>query len=75
VIDAANEVEVRCTRINEGTTVSIDGQVSQSLLPDDRIHIAREESSFLVVNNPTRTRWDTLATKLDWARGPRYART
>lgn len=74
VIDAGSEVEVCCTRINEGTTVSIDGQVSESLSVNDVVHIARERSSFLVVNNPMRTRWDTLATKLGWARSPRYAR-
>jgi hypothetical protein len=26
-----------------------------------------------VVNNPLRTPWDTLATKLGWARQPRYS--
>jgi len=72
VIDAASHVEITCTRINEGTTVSIDGQVSKSLSLHDVVHIARERAGFLVVNNPLRTRWDTLATKLGWARGPRY---
>jgi NAD+ kinase len=72
VIDAADVVEISCMRINEGTTVSIDGQVSSGLTLDDVVRVAREESSFLVVNNPVRTRWDTLATKLGWARSPRY---
>jgi NAD+ kinase len=72
VIDAGSVVEIRCTRINEGTTVSIDGQVSSGLTLDDVVHIAREQSCFKVVNNPLRTRWDTLATKLGWARNPRY---
>lgn len=73
VIDAADVVEISCMKINEGTTVSIDGQVSSGLKLDDVVRVAREESSFLVVNNPVRTRWDTLATKLGWARSPRYA--
>jgi len=73
VIDAGNVVEICCTRVNEGTTVSIDGQVSAPLFPDDNVKVAREKSSFLVVNNPLRTRWDTLATKLGWAEQPRYA--
>jgi len=73
VIDAGSVVEVRCTRINEGTTVSIDGQISTGLSLDDVVSVYREQGSFLVVNNPMRTRWDTLATKLGWAERPRYA--
>jgi NAD+ kinase len=72
VIDASSQVEVRCTRVNEGTTVSIDGQVSRQLSADDVVRVAREESSFLVVNNPLRTRWQTLASKLSWAERPKY---
>ena len=72
VIDAGSEVEIRCTRVNEGTTVCIDGQVSAGLSPDDRVRVVREKSSFLVVNNPLRTRWETLATKLGWAKPPTY---
>lgn len=72
-INAASVVEISCTRVNEGTTVSIDGQVSSGLTLDDVVRVAREQSCFLVVNNPMRTRWDTLATKLGWARSPRYS--
>ncbi len=70
VIDAGSTVEISCEKINEGTTVSIDGQISSGLSLGDVVAVAREKSSFLVVNNPMRTRWDTLATKLGWAAGP-----
>ena len=73
VIDAGSVVEICFSRINEGTTVSVDGQVSGALSIDDTVRVAREPSSFLVVNNPVRTRWDTLATKLGWARQARYS--
>jgi NAD+ kinase len=73
VIDAASVVEIRCTRLNEGTTVSVDGQVAATLTLDDVVTVARVRSSFLVVENPARTRWDTLVTKLGWAKKPRYA--
>lgn len=73
VIDAASIVEISGTRINEGTTVSVDGQVSSGLTLHDVVRIAREESCFLVVNNPVRTSWDTLGTKLGWARRPQYS--
>ena len=73
VIDARSRVEICCTRINEGTTVSIDGQVSRTLSVDDIVKVARESSNFLVVNNPLRTPWQTLASKLGWAERPKYA--
>ena len=73
VIDAGSVVEISCTRINEGTTVSIDGQVSSVLTLDDIVRVSREENCFMVVNNPMRTPWDTLATKLGWATSPRYS--
>jgi NAD+ kinase len=73
VIDAASIVEIRCTRINDGTTVAVDGQVSTGLARGELVTVARMRSSFLVVENPARTRWDTLVTKLGWARTPRYA--
>jgi NAD+ kinase len=74
VIDAGSVVDICCTRVNEGTTVSIDGQVSRGLSIDDVVRVAREQSSFLVVNNPLRTRWQTLASKLSWAERPKYER-
>lgn len=73
VIDAASVIEIRCTRINEGTTVSVDGQVATKLALGEVLNVARVRTSFLVVENPVRTRWDTLVTKLGWARKPRYA--
>ena len=72
VIDAASVVQISATRLNEGTSVSVDGQVSTGLSLRDVVTITREKCSFLIVDNPARTRWDTLATKLGWAKGPRY---
>jgi NAD+ kinase len=72
VINADSKVKVTCVRVNQGSTVSIDGQISLSLASGDLVSIERAKSSFLVVNNPARTQWDTLATKLSWAEKPRY---
>jgi NAD kinase len=46
VIDAASVVEIRCTRINEGTTVSVDGQVATKLALGEVPNVAAERSSF-----------------------------
>ena len=72
VIKADSVVELRGERLNEGTTVSIDGQVSLELGIDDVVQIRRHKRDFLVVNNPLRCEWDTLATKLGWAERPKY---
>jgi len=74
VINANSTVEVVGVRLNKGTTVSIDGQVSSILSEKDVVRVARQTGDFLIVNNPARSRWDTLATKLRWAEKPKYNR-
>ena len=72
VINAQSTVEVLGIRVNEGTTVSIDGQVSLRLPIDEVLKVQRQNCDFLIVNNPLRSRWDTLAAKLSWAEKPKY---
>ena len=72
VIKPDSIIEVVGIRVNEGTTVSIDGQVSLTLSIDDAVRVERQSCDFLIVNNPLRNQWDTLATKLSWAEKPKY---
>ncbi len=72
VINAESKVEVFGIRVNKGTTVSVDGQVSMKLSVDDIVTVQKEENNFLIVNNPIRTYWETLVTKLNWAEKPGY---
>jgi len=72
VISADSRVEVFCVRVSSGTTISIDGQDSLRLSIDNVVKIERESNDFLIVSNPLRTRWDTLAAKLGWAETPKY---
>ncbi len=72
VINADSTIEVFGVRVNKGTTISIDGQVSSNLSIDDVVRVEKENSDFLIVNNPLRSKWDTLATKLSWAEKPKY---
>lgn len=72
VIRADRVIEIKAVGLNEGSAVSVDGQVSAALSVDDTVRIERESSTFLIVNNPKRTEWDTLATKLNWAGKPKY---
>ena len=68
VINADSVVEIAGVRVNEGTAVSIDGQVSLGFSSDDVVRVEKAKNSFLIVNNPLRSQWDTLATKLSWAK-------
>jgi len=72
VIKADSVVEIRGVRFNKGTTVSTDGQVSLEVDTDDVVQVQRERTGFLIVNNPLRSEWDTLAAKLGWAEKPKY---
>ncbi len=72
VINADSKIEVFGVRVNKGTTISIDGQVSQNLTINDIVRVEKENSDFLIVNNPIRSKWDTLASKLSWAEKPKY---
>ncbi|MBL7154294.1 MAG: NAD(+)/NADH kinase [Phycisphaerae bacterium] len=72
VINADSTVEIFGVSVNKGTTVSIDGQVSSRLSAADVVRVARQKGDFLIVNNPVRSQWDTLATKLSWAEKPKY---
>ena len=74
VLNAESTIEIIGRRMNDGTTVSIDGQVSWPMSHLDCVKITRAKGDFLVVNNPLRNAWDTLATKLQWAQKPQYSR-
>ncbi|HOK65428.1 MAG TPA: NAD(+)/NADH kinase [Anaerohalosphaeraceae bacterium] len=72
VIAADRRVEISPLRVNQQTSLLLDGQVQSQLEKEDVIRIQKHEGRFLVVNNPLRTQWDTLASKLHWARKPGY---
>ncbi len=72
VINADNLIDIEPVRVNPGTQIILDGQVARTLAQNDKIAIKKDPGSFLVVNNPMRTQWDTLASKLSWATKPKY---
>jgi len=72
VISSQSIVQIEPVSVNKGTTILFDGRTSEKLLKGDSIKIQRGKGSFLVINNPIRTQWDTLAGKLKWADKPKY---
>ncbi len=59
-------IEVLVREANEGTTLVIDGQVTNPLKVGDRVTVGRSVHRFHLVHNPTQTRWYTLTEKLKW---------
>lgn len=74
VINADSKLTIEMIRMNEQTTLLLDGQVQTKLHCDDVIEIQKHDGQFLVINNPMRTQWETLASKLSWAEKPRYGK-
>jgi NAD+ kinase len=72
VINAESTLEITAMKVNDGTMLIVDGQVTRKISAGTAIRIKKDEGSFLVVNNPVRTQWDTLAEKLNWAGKPKY---
>ncbi len=72
VVDAECDLKVKAVRVNAGTTVAVDGRMHCPLEQGDVVEIRKGDGVFLIVNNPSRTKWDTLAEKLRWAEKPRY---
>ena len=66
VIAPDRTIEIRVVRANEGTTCSVDGQISTALSENDVVQITRAERQLKLVENPKRTVWDALSEKLHW---------
>jgi len=72
VVDCDSIIEVKMKRVNEGSTLLIDGQLSSKLNQDDVIRVRRYEQVFKLIHNPCYSHWHTLVTKLRWGQGPSY---
>jgi len=72
VLSCFADIFIKFQRVNPGSTVIIDGQVTQPLSEDSQIHIGPSSQHFLLVQNVKHSRWHTLQTKLNWGLGPNY---
>jgi NAD+ kinase len=70
VLRADQAIDVIATRVNEGTTVAIDGQFSVPLHVGDHLSVRTSEHRFKLVRHPGQTRWHTLLAKLKWGVRP-----
>lgn len=73
VINSKSKLKIHPQRVNDGTALTLDGHVSHKLTKKDAIFVEKNSDGFYIVNNPKRTQWDTLASKLNWAGIPKYS--
>lgn len=66
VVAGGSTITVIARQVNDGTTATVDGQVSVALKTGDKLTIRRHASDFLLIRHPLRTGWHTLTTKLKW---------
>jgi NAD+ kinase len=72
VLSCKADICITAPRVNPGSAVIIDGQVTRSLDRRSRIRIGPFPHPFLLVQNRRHNRWHTLQTKLNWGLGPNY---
>ena len=73
VVRSDRTVCITATRVNPGTTVSIDGQLNSPLCEGDSVQVQRAEMCARIIPHPDRSFFDTLTDKLHWARSPHHA--
>ena len=73
VVSPQNEIGIIAQRVNKGTSIILDGQVSREFAVGQELKVRRGKDSLQVVASPTRDHWGTLGAKLHWAKGPKYS--
>jgi len=70
VLKANQVIDVIATRANDGTTLTIDGQISVPFHMGDCLSVSASPHKFKLVRHPGQGRWHTLVTKLKWGVRP-----
>ncbi|MFP4106649.1 MAG: NAD(+)/NADH kinase [Phycisphaerae bacterium] len=72
VVGSGKPIQIEAHRINPGTRVLIDGQLSCSLSPGETVEVRRAQHGALIVPHPGRPFFRTLSTKLHWGHSPHH---
>lgn len=70
VVNAQFPLIIRINEANNGTTLSLDGQIFAPLQDGDRVAVCRYERKIRMVINPSVDFWHTLVHKMHWAAKP-----
>ena len=66
-------IRVTARRVNPGTAVSVDGQVTSGLCEGDVVEISKAPWGLRYIPHPGKAFFDTLTQKLKWAHSPHHA--
>jgi len=73
VIRADVPVRITISRINPGTALIVDGQVSTGLVEGRPVEVARAACRARIIPHPGRTFFTRLTEKLQWGRSPHHS--
>ena len=72
VVRSDEPIRITATRVNRGTAVIVDGQVSSGLCDGDTVQVSRSSASMKLIPHPGRAFFRTLANKLKWGQSPHH---
>jgi NAD+ kinase len=70
VLDGRANITIEILQANDGTSLVIDGQVHCTMREGMKVHVQQSTHSVSIVQNPSRSYWNTLVDKLHWAAHP-----
>lgn len=74
VVMSQNSCVLVCPhKLNAGTRVNFDGQITQPLLEEHCLLIRKADVPLRLVENPETSHWQMLGQKLHWAQSPRVS--
>jgi NAD+ kinase len=71
-VHIALAIRITAVRVNSGSAVIVDGQVSAQLRDGDVVEVRRHERCLRIVSHPGRPFFHTLASKLQWGSSPHH---
>jgi NAD+ kinase len=72
VLGAEAEVHITATRVNAGSAVIVDGQISRNVRDGDVVEVRRSPAVLKLVPRPGRSFFQMLADKLHWGMSPHH---
>lgn len=67
VVNGDDQITLNLHETNKGTTLVIDGQVSQPIHAGAKLTVKRYHKTLKLIVNPQMNYWNTLITKMKWA--------
>ncbi len=72
VVHADMPVQIICHRINPGTAVVVDGQISHPVREGQTVRVGRADRPARIIPHPGRPFFQTLSRKLQWGQSPHH---